>query len=375
MSAQNDTQAAFMEAMNGLKEYAKVNGGFITKDDVLSYFKDLDLDDGKLQMVYGYLMANNIKIKGAASEDNEFLKMMETAEAEEIQKQEAEETNQEEQAGAKQLEESLDYAEDDKYLQLYLEDLKQVDMLSDTSLAFLLMNIVEDNDKNSLELLSQTFLGKVTEWITPYRGKGVLACDLVQEGNLAMLSYIGQKQWANNYEWKDKIKEGSTQDLLEVLHGIEKEVRELVEGLAQLQAQRFKILRDTPGDHPIVADKGCRLNGCLMDLHPLVEIVQKQHLRLVDGLEGQRQGLGGFSIYFFVGSAPPCGQLPSLIIVEQYFPEHGFRLALVAPDGQTCGDPLDLPLTVGIIKIDHEIETSIFLLDRPCSFHHKPPLG
>mgnify|MGYP001096450905 CR=1 FL=1 len=70
MSAQNDTQAAFMEAMNGLKEYAKVNGGFITKDDVLSYFKDLDLDDGKLQMVYGYLMANNIKIKGAASEDN-----------------------------------------------------------------------------------------------------------------------------------------------------------------------------------------------------------------------------------------------------------------------------------------------------------------
>jgi hypothetical protein len=36
--------------MNGLKEYAKVNGGFITKDDVLSYFKDLDLDDGKLQL-------------------------------------------------------------------------------------------------------------------------------------------------------------------------------------------------------------------------------------------------------------------------------------------------------------------------------------
>lgn len=83
--------------------------------------------------------------------------MMETAEAEEIQKQEAEETMQEEQAGAKQLEESLDYAEDEKYLQLYLEDLKQVDMLSDTSLAFLLMNIVEDNDKNSLELLSQSF--------------------------------------------------------------------------------------------------------------------------------------------------------------------------------------------------------------------------
>ena len=120
-------------------------------------------------------------------------------------------------------------------------------MLSDTCLAFLLMNIVEDNDKNSLELLSQSFLGKVTEWITPYRGKGVLACDLVQEGNLAMLSYIGQKQWANNYEWKDKNKEGNTQDLLEVLHGIEKEVRELVEGSLEMMIDEQKESNQVAG--------------------------------------------------------------------------------------------------------------------------------
>lgn len=94
-------------------------------------------------------------------------------------------------------------------------------------------------------------------------------------------------------------------------------------------------------------------------MNNLKSILKINDLRLADGLEMLRQGLGGFSIYFFVGSAPPCGQLPGLIIVEQYFPEHGFCLALVAPDGQTCGDPLDPPLAVGIIKIDHEIETSI----------------
>ena len=49
-----------MEAMNGKKNMPKSITDFITKDDVLSYFKDLDLDDGKLQMVYGYLMANNV---------------------------------------------------------------------------------------------------------------------------------------------------------------------------------------------------------------------------------------------------------------------------------------------------------------------------
>ena len=152
-------------------------------------------------------------------------------------------------------------------------------------------------------------------------------------------------------------------------------VQYLRRDFTELQAQRLEVLRDAALNHLIIADEGGGLDGCLVNLNPLVEIVQKQHLRLADGLEMLRQGLGGFSVYFFVGASPPRGQLPGLIIVEQHFPEHGFRLALVAPDGQTCGDPLDLPLAVGIIKIDHEIETSIFLLDRPCSFHHKPPLG
>ena len=115
-------------------------------------------------------------------------------------------------------------------------------------------------------------------------------------------------------------------------------------------ASALKI-SDAPGDHPIVADKGCRLDGCFMDLHPLVEIVQKQHLRLAGRSDRRRDGLCRPGVYFLVGTAPACGQLPGLIIVEQYFPEHGFCLALVAPDGQTCGDPLDPPLAVGIILL------------------------
>ena len=62
-----------------------------------------------------------------------------------------------------------------------------------------------------------------------------------------MLSYIGQKQWANNYKWKDKIKEGNTQDLLEVLHGIEKEVRELVEGSLEMMIDEQKKIQSGRG--------------------------------------------------------------------------------------------------------------------------------
>ena len=40
-------------------------------------------------------------------------------------------------------------------------------------------------------------------------GAGSAVADLVQESNLSMMAYIGQRQWLNNYEWKDKIKEGN----------------------------------------------------------------------------------------------------------------------------------------------------------------------
>lgn len=244
MADQKDTQGIFMESINSLKEYAKVNGGSVTKEDVLSYFKGMELDEGKLQMIYGYLMANNIKIKGEDTLDNEFLKMMESVETEEeIQKEE----EREEQEGMAQLADNLDYGEDEKYLELYLEDLKRIDSMSEVSRAFLLMNIIEDNDKESLQLLSESFLEKIVEWIEPYRKQGVLACDLVQEGNLAMMAYVGQKQWANNYEWKDKIKEGSTEDLVAVLRGIEKEVQEQVEGSIRMLIDEQKSSNQVAG--------------------------------------------------------------------------------------------------------------------------------
>lgn len=217
-----DAQAIFMEALSGLKEYAKVNGGMVTKEDVYNYFKGMELDDSKFQLVYGYLMANNIKINGETSVDNTFLNMMEEA----VKADNAIETEEE----VLTIDDSIDYEEDEKHLSMYMDELSKVEMLSDTTKAYLLMNIVEDNDKDSLDLLSQSFLEKIVEWIEPYRRRGVLSSDLIQEGNLAMMGYIGEKRFLNNYEWKDKIKEGSTEDLLNVLKGIETEVKAEVEG-------------------------------------------------------------------------------------------------------------------------------------------------
>lgn len=276
MADNKDMQAAFIEALNGLKEYAKVNGNIVTKEDVNSYFKDMHLDDNKYSMITGYLMANGITIKGEDGTDNEFLHMLEStaddsvkndengividdnADAQKvddnqgnnsisednknhinsesnndglitkinISEEEVKSLPEKEAAMAAQMiADNMDYSEDDVYLERYKKELEAIQPVSDTTRAYLLINIVEDNDKESLKILSESYLEKIVEWVEPYRCRGVLAADLVQESNLAMMSYIGQKLWQNNYEWKDKIKEGSTNDIIEVLGGIDKEVK------------------------------------------------------------------------------------------------------------------------------------------------------
>ena len=276
MADNKDMQAAFMEALNGLKEYAKVNGNIVTKEDVNSYFKDMHLDDNKYSMITGYLMANGITIKGEDGTDNEFLHMLEStaddsvkndengividdnADAQKvddnqgnnsisednknhinsesnndglitkinISEEEVKSLPEKEAAMAAQMiADNMDYSEDDVYLERYKKELEAIQPVSDTTRAYLLINIVEDNDKESLKILSESYLEKIVEWVEPYRCRGVLTADLVQESNLAMMSYIGQKLWLNNYEWKDKIKEGSTNDIIEVLGGIDKEVK------------------------------------------------------------------------------------------------------------------------------------------------------
>lgn len=276
MADNKDMQAAFMEALNGLKEYAKVNGNIVTKEDVNSYFKDMHLDDNKYSMIIGYLMANGITIKGEDGTDNEFLHMLESTADDSVKNDEngividdnadtqkvddnqgnnsisednknhinSESNNdglitkiniseeevkslpeKEAAMAAQMIADNMDYSEDDVYLERYKKELEAIQPVSDTTRAYLLINIVEDNDKESLKILSESYLEKIVEWVEPYRCRGVLAADLVQESNLAMMSYIGQKLWQNNYEWKDKIKEGSTNDIIEVLGGIDKEVK------------------------------------------------------------------------------------------------------------------------------------------------------
>ena len=277
MADNKDTQIIFMEALESLKEYAKVNGNVVTRQDVESYFKDLSLNESKYQMVVGYLLANSITVKGEDAFDNAFLSMLEENSSQKDEEEPAVMMSEE------------DYLKDEKYIEMYLKDLEDIEELSDTTRAFLLMNIVEDNDKESLNILSQSFLKKIVEWVEPFRRKGVLSSDLIQEANLAMMAYVGEKHFLNNLVWKDKIKEGGTQDLLNVFGEIEKEVKEQIEGglnmLIDEQKESDKVAGKVLGKVNLVNDWAKRLKEELGRKPNVDELAEKMGISKENVLE------------------------------------------------------------------------------------------
>ena len=56
----NDEQQIFIEALDNLKEYAKLNFGVITRKDILDNFGGVELEESQLQLIYGYLQNNRI---------------------------------------------------------------------------------------------------------------------------------------------------------------------------------------------------------------------------------------------------------------------------------------------------------------------------
>ena len=137
----------------------------------------------------GYLMANNITINGVDGADNEFLHMLESTKNDAVNNDDngiaqedtsytetddgiikkinvtEEEVNnlpeKEAVMAAQMIADNMDYSEDDIYLERYQKELEQIQPVSDTTRAYLLINIVEDNDK--IEKICTSLCRKFTD--------------------------------------------------------------------------------------------------------------------------------------------------------------------------------------------------------------------
>ena len=149
-----DEKKYFIDQMDSLIKYGRANNNLVTSEDVASYFSKINLPDEKLQLIYNFLFDAKIGVDEPINpEDN--------------------------------LED-----EDKDFLEMYLEELDEIEQISDDERIALLDKYL-NGDVSVQNSLIESYLRDVVETAKLYAGTGVSIEDLIGEGNVALTVMIG----------------------------------------------------------------------------------------------------------------------------------------------------------------------------------------
>lgn len=149
-----ENRIIFRETLTVIKEAADAAGGIITKEEVRSYLKDLPLEEEHFQMIYDYLKSQNIRV----ADDEE-----EAAEAV--------------------------TEEEGRSLAIYLEELGKLECGEDGDEQKLFAAAM-NREPGARDRLIEWYLPLICEMAEEYQGEDILAEDLIQEGNLGLLTAL-----------------------------------------------------------------------------------------------------------------------------------------------------------------------------------------
>lgn len=148
-------RAEFLNKLNGLVAVAKNQGDQISIDEVKLYFSDTGLTEEQLELVFDYLLAQKVVVKG-------YLKMSKT-------------------------EEAITYTEEEQaYLKEYLSDLQAFKDAKEGEKEALFQELLNGNEsvKNRL---TEIYLKEVVEIAKEMYHPEIFLGDMIQEGNVGLI--------------------------------------------------------------------------------------------------------------------------------------------------------------------------------------------
>lgn len=148
---------AFMETLHSVQEVARTSLTPLSKEEIQTYFKDMDLTKEQEEMVYQYLL--HPQEETASEAENEMETADETEESEKL-------------VSAR--------------FQMYLDELGDIPVISKEQEALLYENLAQGEEQAVAELSTQ-WLKKVVEIASEYDVDDLLLDDMVQEGNIGLL--------------------------------------------------------------------------------------------------------------------------------------------------------------------------------------------
>lgn len=172
-----DEQAQLKEALGALLSLAAASDGQLTVNQIADACSDIGLTDAQMEMVCAYLEMNHVKIQGfeASKEDKALFRDANAPEEDE------------EKTGA-----------DSAYFKMYLDELQGIDPCTEAEEATLIEAMLA-GEETAKERLIEGNLHRVVQLSREYLGQGVLAADLVQEGNMALLLAMDSYERGKNF--------------------------------------------------------------------------------------------------------------------------------------------------------------------------------
>lgn len=143
------SEELFRTRLLALVKRAKQQGMCVTEEQVKEAFPDMNLDEGKLALIYEYLKSSKITIGEEADLDNLLTK------------------------------------EDKNYLEQYLEEINGLPAFEERELKEICRGAFK-GEKEAKDKLFTHMLPKVVEIARLYAGQGILLEDLIGEGNVAL---------------------------------------------------------------------------------------------------------------------------------------------------------------------------------------------
>lgn len=159
--SEGNREVQFAKSLEQIRKLARSQGGQLTPAQVEETFRDLNLEKAQLEMVYSYLDAHHVKVEEKLTDVSEAIASGEDLTDEELSDEER------------------------NYLDLYLEELDALPVLTDGQKKACTMNAM-NGDKMAQQQLIGAYLSSVAQIARLYAGQGVLMEDLIGEGNVAL---------------------------------------------------------------------------------------------------------------------------------------------------------------------------------------------
>ena len=179
----------FTERLNDLVKLAKKEKNILMQEEIVNYFKDMNLPPEKFDDIYAYLEKNNIevfKVNVEADVDDEIILEME---------------NEEEQHDIESIDLSVpDGISIEDPVRMYLKEIGKVQLLTAEEEVELAKRM-ENGDEEAKKRLAEANLRLVVSIAKRYVGRGMLFLDLIQEGNLGLIKAVEKFDYTKGYKF------------------------------------------------------------------------------------------------------------------------------------------------------------------------------